>query len=177
MDPFDWSFLILFISSSGRITNDESSMFLSKTPQNMAESSNFLLSYQLLATTLGNQSQPMLNLQCSIVFPLQQWVKYLKIYLKHQISYFDWWWVFIIQDGYHMRDPIWLPMLPAAFIKIWSFPLFFSFLMFSPPPTTHYLELFTVNGTWITVCTVFVHDSKKVTEKLFVIHTRAIKKW
>ena len=75
---------------------DESSMFSSfppptmkKTPQNMAELLNSLLSPINLLVVRGNNWQPrMMNLQCSEVFPFQQWTKNLKIWLNHQILYY-----------------------------------------------------------------------------------------
>ena len=60
----------------------ESAMFwsfppptMSKTPQNMTESYYHPLAYWLLEATIGNQGSPMINLQCSEVFPHRQWAK------------------------------------------------------------------------------------------------------
>ena len=96
------------------------------------------LSYLLAGATTGNHRWPMMNLQCSEAFPHQQWVKHLKIWLKHQTFYFDWQPFLTIQDGCHIGDPIWLPMLPATFIAVWRFLNFLSFPMFSlVHPTLH----------------------------------------
>ena len=160
--------------------NDESLMFwsfppliISKTHHNMVESSNSLLSkltYWLLGATIGNQGWPMMNLQCCETFPLQQWVKHIKIWLNHQISYFDWQSFLIIQDGCHMKSNV-AANAPCYLCSNFKFFELYEFSNVQNAPSM----VITVYGscTWLMCMYVTdmcvhcpLHLPKKVTKKL-----------
>ena len=71
-----------------RMHNKSSISYKIKEQNTLQYDWSFAYSYWLLGAEFGNQGQPMMHLQCSEVFTTQPWVKYLKIWLNHQISYY-----------------------------------------------------------------------------------------
>ena len=134
----------------------------------MAELLNSLLSPINLLIARGNNWWPRIPNHESSMFwsyspPTMN--KTSQKMLKLQITYFDWQPFLIFQDGCHVEDPIWLPMLPATFIAIWRFPKFWVFrcLVCSPPPCMLPYTLITVYGscTWLTCMRTAPHHLPK----------------